>query len=69
MNNNYKHKHLEISRKLTDATLDAYERESLRQQLHYIETEYDYRPRYKHDDLRPRCKQSKAQHKHKHKRS
>ena len=66
---NYKQLHLDLTRKLLDATLYDYEQEALRQRIHYIETEYDYRPRYKQSDLRPRCKQSKKQHTPKHKRS
>ena len=54
---NYKQLHLDISRQLySDATMLPWQQEQLKQRLYYIETEYDYRPRYKPNDLRPRCK-------------
>ena len=67
---NYKQTHLELSRQLySDATMLDWRQEQLKQRLHYIETEYDYRPRYSENDLRPRCSNSKSRTSHKHKHS
>ena len=52
-----------------NTSLDSATQELYKQELHYIEVEYMYRPRYKDNDLRPRCKQSKRQHMPKHNRS
>ena len=52
-----------------NTSLDSATQELYKQELHYIEVEYMYRPRYKADDLRPRCKQSGSKQSHKHKRS
>lgn len=55
---NYKQRYEQITRQLQNVQLDDWERHSLEQTLHYIETEYAYRPRCKHHGSRPRCKDS-----------
>ena len=63
---NFKQRHLELSQQLQDQTIDYISRQRLQQTLHYIEVEYEYRPRYstqqlkhsakhKHTKHRPRC--------------
>ena len=57
---NYKQLHKQLTTQLQySKDLYDFERERIKQRIHYIETEYDYRPRYKHSDLRPRCKGSR----------
>ena len=66
---NYRELHKTLTIQTQMHTLDEHELERIKQRLHYIETEFDYRPRYKRSDLRPRCSNSKPKHNPKHKRS
>jgi hypothetical protein len=67
---NYKQTHLQLTQQLySDSTRSAWEQEQIKQRLHYIEVEYDYRPRYSESVLRPRCSNSKTKQSHKPKRS
>jgi hypothetical protein len=67
---NYKQLHKDLSIRLySDATMPVWEQEQLKQRLHYIEVEFDYRPRYKQSDLRPRCKDSRSSKPQRHKHS
>jgi len=56
--NKLKQRHLYLSQQLRNNSIDYVTLEAYRQELHYIEVEYDYRPRYSDNDLRPRCKHS-----------
>ena len=53
----YKQRHRWLSEQLYSNRLDTTTLERYKQELHYIEVEYDYRPRYKPQELKHTAKQ------------
>lgn len=54
---------------MSSHTLDDYVSETIRQRLHYIETEYDYRPQYTPEQLKRKSNARKAKQTYKKKKA
>lgn len=57
---NYKQKHLQLKQQLQTHALDTIDRERIQQQLHYIETEYAYKPKYTQQQLKQRANNKRS---------
>jgi len=57
---NYKQIHLQLKQQLQKQSLDTVDREHIQQRLHYIETEYAYKPKYTQQQLKPYPKNKRS---------
>ena len=58
----YKQRHRWLSQQVYANTADYITLELYKQELHYIEVEYDYRPRYSNSDLKHTAKHKHTKH-------